>query len=154
MPEVLACRPYDPHVRNHASFAAAVSAGLLVIGFGIIAIVQAATSSKAGSGNDWMVTGVCVASLGVVVLGRCRRDVRVECTCGQRRPSGGSEPTGAGTNCVPKTDNRANWHRELPDAQAGRQTGRRQERWPGTSPYHLGHLPGSLLAGLFSSAAQ
>jgi hypothetical protein len=45
-----------------------MSAGLLVIGFGIIAVVQAATSGKAGFGNGWLVTGVCVASLGAVVL--------------------------------------------------------------------------------------
>ncbi len=55
-------------MRNHANFVAAVSAGLLVIGFGIIAVVQAATSGKAGFGNNWMVTGVSIAVFGVIVL--------------------------------------------------------------------------------------
>jgi hypothetical protein len=55
-------------VRNHANFVAAVSAGLLVIGFGMIAGVQAATSGKAGIGNGWMVAGICVAALGALAV--------------------------------------------------------------------------------------
>ena len=45
-----------------------MSAGLLVIGFGIIAVVQAATSGKAGFGNGWMVAGVSVASVGALAV--------------------------------------------------------------------------------------
>jgi hypothetical protein len=45
-----------------------VSAGLLVIGFGMIAGVQAATSDKAGTGNGWMVAGICVAAVGALAL--------------------------------------------------------------------------------------
>jgi hypothetical protein len=62
-------RPYDPCMRRHASFVATVSAGLLVIGFGLIAATQASDSGKHPISDGLFRLGVGCAVAGVVVLG-------------------------------------------------------------------------------------
>ena len=46
-----ALTPYNPPVRRHANFVATVSAGLLVIGFGMIAMQQASEAGRQPTGG-------------------------------------------------------------------------------------------------------
>jgi hypothetical protein len=60
--------PYDPIVRGHANFVATVSAGLLVIGFGMIATQQASEAGRHPIGDDWFRAGIGCVVAAVLVL--------------------------------------------------------------------------------------
>jgi hypothetical protein len=62
------CYPYNPLVRRHANFVATVSAGLLVIGFGMIATQQASEASQHPIGDDWFRAGIGCVLAGVLFL--------------------------------------------------------------------------------------
>ena len=55
-------------MRRHANFVATVSAGLLVIGFGIIATQQASEAGQHPIADDWFRAGIACVVVGVLLL--------------------------------------------------------------------------------------